>query len=159
MKTTHHCLACGKPISDGFFEFSTEVYRFPLCIRHLFLIEERGTTFQVLNLYFALKERDFPVVLEFFDGYKHIDIALPGQLYIEVNGPYHEMANQAMTDLSRSVYSLEKKVPTIIISNKILNSPRGFAHAVDELSKACRVMQNQSVVSDLAQSVTAVQLQ
>jgi hypothetical protein len=159
MKTTHHCLACGKPISDGFFEFSTEVYRFPLCIRHLFLIEERGTTQQALKLFFALKEREFPVVLEFYDGYKHIDIALPGQLYIEVNGSYHELANQAMTDISRSVCSLERNIPTIIISSKTLNSPRGFTHAVEELSKACRLMQNHSVMSDLAQSVTAVQLQ
>jgi hypothetical protein len=126
-----------------------------------YLIGESGATAQAVDLYLALKSRSFPVVLEYFDGYKHVDIALPGKLNIEVNGLYHQVDRQAMTDLTRSVYSLERKIPTIIVSNAKLDNPRTFAHVVDELSKACRVMLKPSYEFSVACAppLTAAQLQ
>src|SRR5437867_3837319 len=103
MKTIPHCLECGLPISRGVHEFSQRIYRHSLCMKDQFLIEESGATAQAVDLYLALKSRNFPLVLEYFDGYKHVDIALPGKLYIEVNGGYHQANRQAMTDLTHSV--------------------------------------------------------
>jgi hypothetical protein len=68
MKSTHYCLECGKPISDGLYEFSTEVYRFPLCSHHLYLIEKRGITDQALRLYFSLKKSEFPETRQYPTG-------------------------------------------------------------------------------------------
>jgi hypothetical protein len=67
-------------------------------------------------------------------------MALPGKLYIEVNERHHQNNCQAMNDLASSVYSLEKKIPTIIISDTMLDNPGSFEHVVNELSKACSVM-------------------
>jgi hypothetical protein len=140
MKTVPRCLECRQPISWGVHEFSQSIYGHSLCLKDQCIIEESGATGLAVDLYLALKSRNFPLILEYFDGYKHVDMALPGKLYIEVNGPYHQAGWQAMTDLTRSVYSLEKKIPTIIVSNALLSNPLTFSHTVDELSKACRVM-------------------
>ena len=140
MKTTHHCLECGQPISRGVSEFSRQLYGHPLCMKDQWLLGESGATAQAVDLYLALKSRNFPVVLEYFDGHRHVDIALPGKLYIELNGTYHQAITQAMTGLSNAVYATEKKIPTIMISHAMLDNPGTFARVVDELSKACRVM-------------------
>ena len=103
-------------------------------------IAESGASGRAVDLYLALKSRNFPVILEYFDGQKHIDMALPGKLYIEVNERHHQNKYQAMNDLASSVYSLEKKIPTIIIADTMLDDPGSFEHVVNELSKACSVM-------------------
>jgi hypothetical protein len=161
MKTSPQCLECGKPISLGVHEFSQQLYGHSLCMKDQWLIVESGATAQVVDLYLALKSRNFPLVLEYFDGHKHVDIALPGKLYIEVNVAYHQANSQAMTDLTRSVYSLGRKIPTIIISNAIVENPGTFAHVVDELSKACRLMLKPpcEISVACAPPLTAAQLQ
>jgi hypothetical protein len=140
MKTIPHCLECGQPISWGVHEFSQQLYGHSLCMKDQWLLGESGATAQVVDVYLALKSRNFPLVLEYFDGHKHVDIALPGKLYIEVNGAYHQSDWKTMNDLTDFVYSPGKKIPTIIISNAIVENPGTFAHVVDELSKACRLM-------------------
>ena len=159
MKTTLLCLECGKPISQGVYEFSQRIYGHSLCMKDQYLIQESGATAYAVDLYLALKARNFPIVLEYYDGHKHIDLALPGKLYIEVNGPYHRAKQQAMVDLTRSVYSLEKKIPTIVIPNSLLENQRTFSHAVEELSKACKVMLGQRSILSSMLAVTAAQLQ
>jgi hypothetical protein len=159
MKTTLLCLECGLPIPQGVHEFSQRIYGHSLCMKDQYLIEESGATAHAVDLYLALKERNFPIILEYYDGHKHVDMALPGRLYIEVNGPYHRAKQQAMADLKRSVYSLEKKIPTIIIPNSLLENQQTFAHTVKELSKACRVMLGQRSVLSSTLAVTAAQLQ
>ena len=123
------------------------------------MLEESGATAQAVDLYLALKSRNFPIVLEYFDGYKHVDIAVPGKLYIEVNGAYHHTRAQMKTDLSRSIYSLEKNIPTLIIPNSMLENPDSFEHTVNEISKACRMMTRKPEVSALAAQVASVQMQ
>jgi hypothetical protein len=139
MKTIPRCLECRQPISWGVHEFSLQLYGHSLCIKDQCLIGESGATAQAVDLYLALKSRNFPVVLAYFDGHKHVDIAMPGILHIEVTGP-HSQENALISDLTRAIYSLEKEIPTIIISVALLDNPGTFAHVVDELSKACRVM-------------------
>src|ERR1700681_473437 len=117
-----HCVECGQPISWGVHVFSQRLYGHSLCMKDQYLIAESGATGQAVDLYLALKSRNFPLVLEYFDGHKHVDMAMPDKLYIEVNGPCHQTGLQAMKDLTRFVYSLEKKIPTIIISNAMLDN-------------------------------------
>ena len=140
MKTIPHCIECGQTISWGVHIFSQRIYGHSLCLTDQCAIAESGATGRAVDLYLALKSLNFPLVLEYFDGYKHIDIALPGRLYIEVNEIQQENHYQAMTNLTTSVYALEKKIPTIIISDTMLEDAGSFKHVVNELSKACKVM-------------------
>jgi hypothetical protein len=98
---------------------------------------ESGAPGRTIDLYLALKSRNFPLVLAYFDGQKHIDIAMPGNLFIEVHERRRQNKSQALNDLTSSVYSLEKKIPTIIISDTMLENPDSFEFVVSELSKAC----------------------
>ena len=140
MKTIPHCIECGIPISWGVHVFSQRIYGHSLCLKDQCAIAESDATGRAVDLYLALKSRKFPVVLEYFDGQKYIDMALPGKLYIEISEPHHQNNCQAMNDLASSVYSLEKNIPTIIISDRMLEDPGTFEHVVNELSKACNVM-------------------
>jgi hypothetical protein len=156
-----YCLECGQPISRGVHEFSQQLYGYSLCLKDQCLISESGATAQVVDLYLALKSRSFPVVLAYFDGFKQVDIALPGKLYIELNGDYDQQNIKVIADLTRSVYALKRKIPTIIISNTMLDNPVNFAHITDELSKACRMVLKPSYEFSVACAppFTAAQLQ
>ncbi len=140
MKTIMRCLECRLPISWGVHEFSQGIYGHSLCMRDQFLLEESGASAHIIDLYLALKQRNFPVVLEYFDGYKQVDLALPGKLYIEINGSYNLERFRVMPDLTSYTYSSEKNIPTIIIPKTSLENKRSFVHTVEELSKACRVI-------------------
>lgn len=122
-------------------------------------LEESGATALAIDLYLELKSRNFPVALEYWDGHKHVDIALAGKLYIEVNGPSHNSRSQIMTDLTRTVFSLEKNIPTIIIPNAMLENAKLFDHAVNEISKACRMVLKSPVVTGMKLSFSREQLQ
>jgi hypothetical protein len=161
MKAMPHCLECRQPISQGVHEFSQRLYGHSLCMKDQYLLGESGADALVVDLYLALKSLDFPLVLEYFDGYRQVDIALPGKLYIEVNASYHSGNWERISDLTESVYSLENKIPTIIISDALLDTPGTFAHAVNELSKACRLMLKPSYEYSVACAppLTAAQLQ
>jgi hypothetical protein len=161
MKTIPHCIECGKPISWGVHVFSQRIYGHSICLKDQCAIAESGATGRAVDLYLALKSRNFPVVLEYYDGQKLIDLALPGKLYIEVNERHHQNNCQAMNDLTSSVYSLEKKIPTIIISDTMLDDPGSFEHVVNELSKACNVMltPTNNYSFTIAPPITLAQLQ
>jgi hypothetical protein len=123
------------------------------------MIEESGATGFAVDLYLALKAREFPVVLEHFDGNRHIDIAIPGKLYIEVSGSHHNTSKQFMSDLSRTVYSLQKNIPAIVIPDSMLERPDSFAHAVNEISKACRMLLKKPQITGMEQLISLVQPQ
>lgn len=161
MKTIPRCLECRQPISSGVHEFSQRIYGHSLCLKDQCLIGESGATAQAVDLYLALKAKNFPLVLAYFDGHKQVDIALPGILHIEVTGPYHPANSQLMSDLTRTVYSLEKKIPTVIISIALLERRATFNHVVEELTKACRVMLKPSneLFIPFAPPLTVAQLQ
>jgi len=159
MKTNPHCLECGQPISWGVHLFSHRIYGHSLCMKDQCMIAESGATAQAVDLYLALKARNFPVVLEYFENNKLVDIALPEKLHIEVNGPNQNSRRQIMTDLSGTVYSPEKNIPTIIIPNSMLEQPKSFEHVVNEISKACRMMLKKPVVTGFELLFSQAQLQ
>jgi hypothetical protein len=128
-------------------------------MKDMFNIDESGATAQAIDLYLALKARSFPVMLEYWDDHKHVDIALPGKLYIEVSGPSHNSRSQIISNLTRTVFSLEKNIPTIIIPNSMLENAALFEHAVNEISKACRMVMKKPVVTGMKLSFSREQLQ
>jgi len=143
MNDVYHCLQCDKTITKGVSDFSKEVYGVPLCIRHQILIHESTSTQEAKALFLALKINKVPAVLEYSDGIKTIDIAIPGKLYIEVDGRDHHDADQALTDLLRNFHSWNKeKIPTIRIPNSLINDPHLFKKAVNCLTEMCMELQN-----------------
>ena len=161
MKTIPHCIECGNPISWGVHVFSQRIYGHSICLRDQCAIAESGAPGRTVDLYLALKSRNFPLVLEYFDGQKHIAMALPDKLFIEVYEHRHQNSFQSMNELTSSVHSLEKKIPTIVISDTMLEDPETFDHVVNELSKACRMMlkTTSAYTFPIAPPLTLAQLQ
>jgi hypothetical protein len=159
MKPTHYCLACGLPISLGVHYFSQRIYGHSLCMRDLYMIEESGTAARTVDLFLALKSRGFPLVLEHFDGFKRVDIALPDKLYIEVYESEYSGRPSISGDLARTFYSLEKNIPTIVILCSMLEDQFSFNHAVKEISKACTLLLKKPVISARVPLLSEAQLQ
>jgi hypothetical protein len=137
-----HCLECGKQLTEGVSEFSLEVYGYPLCLRHQIHITESAAAQPAIDLYFALKSKKIPVVLEYWDGHQHVDIAIPGQLYIFVNGAHHYESIQALIDLRYSVHAMKENISTMLIPEYLLSQPAMFRLTVEEIVDACRQLAN-----------------
>jgi very-short-patch-repair endonuclease len=73
-------------------------------------------------LHKALKYKGVPSELEKWDGYKHIDIAIPeAKINIEIDGAQHNLdAEQALSDLKRTYHSFMKGFFTLRIPNSLI---------------------------------------
>lgn len=118
------CLECYKDISIYEYQFSMDRYNIPLCRQHQDWIQflSNQTTVEAIRLYFALKARGVPAEIEKFDGFKHIDIAIPeAKINIEVDGAHHNYSDkQALADLKRTYFSFLNGYYTIRIPNSLV---------------------------------------
>lgn len=71
---------------------------------------------------FCSQKKGVPAQMEKFDGYKHIDIAIPeAKVNIEVDGRHHHFdKGQALTDLKRTYHSFVKGYFTLRIPNTLV---------------------------------------
>lgn len=119
------CLECNQLITQGVFNFSVQQLGIPLCMYHQGWISQMSeqSTFEAITLYFELKQRGVPAELEKFDGFKHIDIAIPeAKINIEVDGGHHNYSyEQAMADLKRTYHSFRKGFYTVRIPNVLIH--------------------------------------
>lgn len=108
----------------------------PICQKQFENVKQESTYF-ALKLYYALKIRNVPAQLEKFDGFKHIDIAIPqAKINIEVDGVHHNFDNiQAMKDLKRTCYSLMKGYSTIRIPNSLTYKTNDLEETADYLAE------------------------
>ena len=124
MREDNICIECGRNISIYEFKYSVERFNMPLCREHQDWVQfmSTQTTFEAIRLYFALKLRGVPAEMEKFDGYKHIDIAIPeAKINIEVDGGHHNYNDrQALADLKRTYFSFLKGYYTIRIPNSLV---------------------------------------
>jgi len=83
-----------------------------------------SSTPEQVKLFNALIKEGVPVELEKWDGYKHIDIAIPeSKLNIEIDGKHHNYSTrQALADLKRTYYSFKKGYFTLRIPNSIIRN-------------------------------------
>lgn len=117
------CLECNQYLTEGVIEFSINNFGITLCMQHQEWIRnmQSQTTFETIRLYFALKKRGVPAQMEKFDGYKHIDIAIPeAKVNIEVDGRQHHDNRQALADLKRTFHSFVKGYFTLRIPNSLV---------------------------------------
>jgi very-short-patch-repair endonuclease len=120
----YNCTECNIRLNELVLNYSINKFGVPLCIEHQRWIEfmSQQSTPEAIRLYFALKQRGVPAQLEKFDGYKHIDIAIPeAKVNIEVDGGHHNYSTkQALADLKRAYYSFRKGFHTIHIPNSLV---------------------------------------
>jgi len=99
-------------IDEKVYTYSTTNYDFELCYTCQSSINLNNSTEEATRLYLSLKRRGVPAELEKYDGYKTIDIAVvDARVNIEVDGHQHvSNPKQALSDLKRTYFSLQKRV-------------------------------------------------
>jgi hypothetical protein len=137
MSNIYQCLECQKTISEGVHIFSTKVHGFPLCLRHQCWIVESNASPEAKAVYFALKYNRLPAVLEYSDGNKTTDVAIPGKLLIEMDARQSHITDEAFTDLFLDFYSWKGQVPTFKIPKATVNNPNQFKQTVNRLVALC----------------------
>ena len=124
--TTHSCCNCLKTINDKVFDFSIAHFEFALCVTCQDILKDKieSTTAHTLALYLLLRKRGVRAELEKFDGFKTIDIAVvEAKVNIEIDGAHHNTKHeQALADLKRTYYSLEKGYYTLRIPNSLVKN-------------------------------------
>lgn len=96
------------------------------------------STPQALALYDALIVRGIKCELEKYDGYKHIDIAIPwAKINIEIDGTQHYLdPQQVAADYKRSYHSMQKGFKTIRYPNFIIEN--NVDEVADTIAKIAR---------------------
>lgn len=95
-------------------------------------------TRQAEALYNALIKKDIKCELEKWDGFKHIDIAIPwARLNIEIDGIQHYTdSKQVIADMSRTHYSQKKGYHTHRVANFAIDKNlEGVASAIAEMAR------------------------
>jgi hypothetical protein len=135
MDDLYTCLHCGKSITRGLGEFSIHVYGVALCLKDQVLLIESTASQEAKDLFLALRFNKIPAELEYHDGQKTVDIAIPGKLYIEVDQRHPSEDIPSLGDLLNSQNSSElDAIPTIKIPHSVVNSPNLFRKTVDGLT-------------------------
>jgi len=129
----YYCSDCQDTISAKEFEYSKEHYGKILCkdcqggyeeieVKTISNKKISKSTPEAIKLWKALRKMGFNAQLEKYDGYKHIDIAIPEQqVNIEVDGMQHQYnEKQALADLKRTFHSFKKGFVTLRIPNKLI---------------------------------------
>ena len=92
---------------------------------------------QAKDLYERLKENGVDAQLEYWDGYKHVDIGiLESKLYIEIDGIQHfTNPKQLKTDLGRDHFSDREGFGTIRIPRLVYDQmPEKIAKAIIKIA-------------------------
>lgn len=97
--------------------------------------DKKPATKHAFKLYEALCKKGIKAELEYFDGFKHVDIAiLNSHLYIEVDGLKHFTdPDQIIRDFKRSHFSDGDDFSTFYVTNQILD--KYLDEVVDALVK------------------------
>jgi hypothetical protein len=137
MTPVYQCLECGKTISQGIYDYSTDQFGHPLCLKHQVALNESGATTASIALYLALKLNKVPVELEYRDGRNNTALAIPGKIYIEIDDEYQPEHEQALIDFFETVHSLKEDMPTFRISNAHIDNTHQFEMIVERLTEIC----------------------
>src|SRR3989344_7134149 len=109
------CSKCEEVISDREFKYSIKSYGKVLCrecqksysnLKNKHEKRKERSTPEAKKLYEILLKMGINAKLEHWDGFKHIDIAIPDlRVNIEVDGKQHQSERQALADLKRTYHS------------------------------------------------------
>lgn len=120
------CLECNKKLNYLEHKNSMETLGVELCTKHQerikYLIKEKGTSIEAIQLYYGLKEAGVNPMLEWWDGKRSIDIAISRvKLNIQIDSEYHRLTHeQAMNNLQGTMYSFKNGFTTIRIPHFLI---------------------------------------
>lgn len=103
----YYCNVCKETISERVYHYSMDKFGRALCMTHqkmpTYQNKENKATPQAQRLSEALNDLRVQNELEYDDGHKHVDIAIPSaRLYIELDGSQHAFnAKQIIADDDR----------------------------------------------------------
>jgi len=112
----YYCQRCNKRIDEKVHRYSTIKLGKPLCMNH------QGTDIQK-ELFCSLKDKGIECEYEYYDGHKHVDIAIhKAKLYVEVDGRHHSRTppQQLNADLRRQEFSSKDGYSTMRYTNQEL---------------------------------------
>jgi len=132
------CNMCNENIPKEVYEFSIDKFRYALCQKHQVFFDNPYISEESMHVYFALRDYDIPVIIEYWDKNKTVDIAIPGKIYIEVDGQQHYEPEAALTDLLRSFHAWKDKIPTFRISNESVRNQKHFKIIIERLVELCK---------------------
>ena len=127
---SYYCSICKDSITRGEYKYSMEKFDKALCRKHQRFsvntpITETSSkaTNEANRLYVALSELGWKVQSEPYDGFKHVDLAIPeAKIDIEVDGQHHNTSSkQALADVKRTFHSFRKGIFTLRIPNSLVN--------------------------------------
>jgi hypothetical protein len=133
MNNSHECVECGIAIPEKAYLASDKKFGSPLCQKHQRWLVKSKATPEAITLYVALKTYKVPVLLEYWDGKKSIDIAVPGKLYIEVEKLQEEEADVALIRFLQTFQVPKETIPTITISPSLMSHRYEFNIAITRL--------------------------
>jgi hypothetical protein len=113
-----------------------EFVGYQLCRAHLKWItglHKAGKTAKIF--YFELKSLGIPAILEYHDGMKTVDIAIPAhKIFIEIDGIRQYKSRKAMRELFRNFYAWENNMHTIHIPRSIVKCPETLVESLKFIS-------------------------
>ena len=123
-KMGYYCNKCNEDITADEYHYSLKKFKRVLCMGCQSNNSKNVSTPEEEKLYNALKKAGVPAKLNKYDGYKHIDIAIPkARVNIEVDGGHHNLNyKQALADLKRTYYSFKKGYLTLRIPNSLIRN-------------------------------------
>lgn len=124
------CSSCQGFVSDREYNYSIKNYGKVLCrecqedyvnLKNKHEKRKKKSTQEAQKLYEILIKKGFNAKLELWDGFKHIDIAIPDyKVNIEVDGKHHQSKKQALADLKRTYHSFKKGYVTLRLPNELV---------------------------------------
>ncbi len=123
----YYCNVCKETITEAEYKYSMSHYNRALCRTHQKTMRPQQTvtqqetlTPQAIKLSNALTILDIENEMEYADGHKHVDIAIPSaKLYLELEGRQHGFnADQMLSDSKRDTFSQKEGFYTKRIPNE-----------------------------------------
>ena len=126
----YYCNICKETISERVYRYSMDKYGKALCMTHQkTYVSSSGlnkVTPHALRLSRALRDLRIQHELEYYDGHKHVDIAIPSaKLFLELDGTQHGFnPKQMIADDERDKYSKKsgwdtKRIPNVWIDKNV----------------------------------------
>ena len=120
-----HCMCCTDPIDYREYTDTMDSFGIALCqpCTRNYISKLPQCEPLERKLYAALLNKGIKgAELQYFDGYKTVDIAIQSaRLHIEVDGPHHAKENHGLSDTWRTYYSLKQSdVLTLRIPNSVV---------------------------------------
>ena len=130
----YYCSVCKETINKDDYKCSMANIGIALCMQH-----QKVVTPQAVKLSKALKNLHIEHILEYFDGFKHIDLAiLNAKVYIELDGSQHAFTpQQVCIDDDRDQFSVRdgfvtKRYPNSYIDSDVDKVALGIALLVNK---------------------------